>query len=66
MFEDVKVTCDVKGCNERFKHTHCPNCKEPVSTESHYMGSVVCYECNTTMNLFGQELRPANEWEEDY
>lgn len=59
-----KWTCEKEGCTDEYVHCHCPECGEPVSTESAYLGAVTCYNCDTYMNTSGQRLRPMSEWEE--
>ena len=41
-------------------------CGEEVYMVNSYMGAVQCPKCGQWYNLFGQELLPPEQWEEDY
>jgi len=41
-------------------------CGEEVYMVNDYMGAVQCPKCGQWYNLFGQELLPPEQWEEDY
>ena len=41
-------------------------CGEEVTLIDEYMGSCQCENCGQWYNLFGQELLPPNQWEEDW
>lgn len=42
------------------------HCGERVYLENQYMGACQCPKCGQWYNLFGQDLLPPNEWEEEY
>ena len=41
-------------------------CGEVVELVNEYMGACECPNCGQWYNLFGQELLPPEQWEEDY
>lgn len=41
-------------------------CGEEVVLVDEYMGSCQCENCGQWYNLFGQELLPPSQWEEDW
>lgn len=42
------------------------SCGEEILIEPQYMGAFQCPKCGQWYNLFGQELLPPDQWEEDY
>lgn len=42
------------------------HCGEKVFLYNAYMGACQCPKCGQWYNLFGEELLPPEEWEEDY
>lgn len=42
------------------------HCGEVVELYDEYLGACHCEKCGQWYNLFGQELKPPAEWEEDY
>lgn len=42
------------------------SCGEKLLIEAQYMGAFQCPKCKQWYNLFGQELLPPDQWEEDY
>lgn len=42
------------------------SCGEKVFLQDEYMGAFQCPKCGQWYNLFGQELLPPDQWEEDY
>lgn len=56
----------------KFKHTYTENahgtceCGEEVSLWNEWYGACECPRCGRWYNLFGQELNPPKDWEENY
>lgn len=51
---------------EKYRSVKCPNCgKEVVTMGPGFDGAYECV-CGQWVNLFGQALRPPQEWEEDF
>lgn len=41
-------------------------CGDNIELKDQYYGACMCTSCGQWYNLFGQELLPPDEWEEDY
>lgn len=75
-----ELWCEQCGETHTFAHPEyrCPNCLSPAVHDSPFIdcdcGTRVyleentneCEGCGKLWNRFGQQLKPRNEWEEDY
>lgn len=50
----------------RHRPTLLCNCGEEFELYRDYMGACSCPKCNQWYNLFGQELTPPSQWEEEW
>lgn len=53
--------------NEEIRTVDCPKCQKELKYVSGFTfyGSLKCDECDTHMNIWGQEILPPSEWKDE-
>lgn len=64
-FERHKVVVESKWSYKENATGTC-RCGKRIELFDEYMGACQCPNCGQWYNLFGQELNPPEQWEEDY